>query len=93
LHGSKHELLYKNPLEIHNDHALGAQQQSLLLNRGGIRSVRLANVGKLADDRVSLKDEPFQDYRCVEPSGVGTEELSHDKLLHSALALTGRLDL
>ena len=63
----------KNPLEIHNDHALGAQQQSILLERGGIRSVRLANVGEEIDDRASLKDEPFQDDGYVEPSRVGTD--------------------
>lgn len=79
LHCTALNTSYKKSLEIHNDHTLDAQQQSLLLDRGGIRSVRLTNVDKETDDRVSLKDEPFQDCECVEPFRVGTDELSHDE--------------
>jgi hypothetical protein len=57
------ELIDKLLLQVLNDHALGAESESFLLDLSKV--LLLANIGKESHNSVALKSEPREDRRRV----------------------------
>jgi len=69
LDSAEDDLLDEFLLKILDNHLLGTKCKGLLLNSGKI--LLLADICEEANDGVALKDQPFQNGRRVQASGVG----------------------